>query len=632
MKTPRCILVWTALCCLSALPTLAQVTAFTYQGRLNDGPNPANGVFDVRFGLWNSPDTGNSTQLGLVTNLLTRVTNGLFTVRVDFGGPVWTGGDRWLELAVRTNGPVPAGFTTLGPRQPVSPTPYAIYADSVPATGLKGFLPGNRIASGTIESSQISNSVGLWNRSANNIFYTNGNVGIGINNPAAKLHVAGPVTASGFIGDGSGLTGLSASQISNGSVPTAALGNAWQVGGNAGTSPGANFLGTTDNQPLEIKVNNQRGLRLEYQRSPLTQSMNVIGGYGGNLVSPGTLGATISGGGGLNIGGDGPNRVTADFGTVGGGYLNSSGGGFAATVGGGNRNTASGDYATVPGGASNIATNYALAAGNRARAVHPGAFVWADSQNADFSSTSPNQFNVRAVGGARFETGGTGLTVDGSPVVTSAANVALRNGGNNFTGNQIITDGSGFFGNHSGGLSGVGPGVRIFRDTFTGTGSIFAYDYVSNAALPLVFQQAGGNVGIGTSTPATKLHVAGEITATVVTITSDRNAKEQFKPVNAREVLDKVARLPISEWQYKTVGDARHIGPMAQDFREAFALGRDDKHITSVDADGVALAAIQGLNEKLEEKSREVETLKKSLASLTELVNKLAAQQNGGAK
>ena len=112
MKTPPCIRVWTALCCLSAIPTLAQVTAFTYQGRLNDGPNPANGIFDLRFGLWNSPDTGNSTQLGLVTNLLTRVTNGLFTVRVDFGGPVWTGGDRWLELAVRTNGPAPTGFTT----------------------------------------------------------------------------------------------------------------------------------------------------------------------------------------------------------------------------------------------------------------------------------------------------------------------------------------------------------------------------------------------------------------------------------------------------------------------------------------------------------------------------------------
>jgi hypothetical protein len=114
------------------------------------------------------------------------------------------------------------------------------------------------------------------------------------------------------------------------------------------------------------------------------------------------------------------------------------------------------------------------------------------------------------------------------------------------------------------------------------------------------------------------LDVTGEITCVAVNITSDRNAKEQFKPVNARAVLDKVARLTISEWQYKTQSDARHIGPMAQDFREAFALGHDEKHITSVDADGVALAAIQGLNQKVEEKDAELNRLKEQNRALTE--------------
>ena len=131
--------------------------------------------------------------------------------------------------------------------------------------------------------------------------------------------------------------------------------------------------------------------------------------------------------------------------------------------------------------------------------------------------------------------------------------------------------------------------------------------------------------------------MVNEIYCKAINITSDRNAKEKFKAVNVRAVLDKVARLPISEWQYKgreqqPSDGTRHIGPMAQDFHAAFAVGRDEKHITTVDADGVALAAIQGLNEKLEEKTQEVEALKQSVAELRDLVTKLAGQLNGGAK
>lgn len=771
MKTLHLILS-AALCGFTAIPAFAQGTAFTYQGRLNVGPNPATGLYDLRFGLWNSADTANGTQLGLVTNAVTRVTNGLFAVTLDFGN-VWTGGDRWLEIAARTNGAV--SFNTLEPRQFLAPTPYAIYAGSASAGGLRGTIGGGQIASGAIGPVHLSNSVSLWNRSGNDIHYSNGNVGIGTANPSTqlantsanifgtdgfglgqfslgwnaggygyaagffnpgnvaggngvtigiggietenrildlwsggaptnsvmvvngngrvgigtttpstKLEVVGTVMAERFVGDASGLTGA---------VPAAALGNAWQVGGNAGTIPATHFLGTTDNQPLELRVNGQRGLRLEYASAPFFgSSVSVLGGSVSNVVGGGIVGATVFGGSAPDYG----NSVMAHFGTVGGGYRNqvlanaatvgggqgnvasglhsSVSGGFqnqaggseasvaggsenrangsGASVAGGGQNIAGGSYGTIPGGFRNRTTaNNTFAAGTRANANHPGAFVWADSQNVDFVSTAGNQFNVRAGGGVRFETGGAGLTVDGNEVLTSAqTDFALRTGGNAFTGNQSVMDGrvgigttdpaaglhalgSGFFGDHSGGLDATaGAGVRIFRDTTFGAGNIFAYDYGTAGALNLILQQPGGNVGIGTTTPSTKLDVAGDVTCVAVNITSDRNAKEQFKPVNAREVLEKVARLPISEWQYKSQGDARHIGPMAQDFREAFALGRDDKHITSVDADGVALAAIQGLNEKLEQKTREVDALKKNLAALTELVNKLAAQQNGGEK
>jgi hypothetical protein len=111
-----------------------------------------------------------------------------------------------------------------------------------------------------------------------------------------------------------------------------------------------------------------------------------------------------------------------------------------------------------------------------------------------------------------------------------------------------------------------------------------------------------------------------------VRLTSDRNAKENFTALNARAVLEKVAGLPVTQWNYKTVGKSeQHIGPMAQDFHTAFGLaGNDDKHISVVDEGGVALAAIQGLNQKVDEKNTEIQDLKQTVNELKKLVQTLA--------
>ena len=113
---------------------------------------------------------------------------------------------------------------------------------------------------------------------------------------------------------------------------------------------------------------------------------------------------------------------------------------------------------------------------------------------------------------------------------------------------------------------------------------------------------------------------SGNISANSFTTTSDRNVKENFTPVDPREVLDRVAALPISRWNFKTDGNTRHIGPMAQDFYQKFQVGADDRHIATVDEEGVALAAIQGLNEKLKEKDAEIQSLEKRLAELEKMV------------
>ena len=107
---------------------------------------------------------------------------------------------------------------------------------------------------------------------------------------------------------------------------------------------------------------------------------------------------------------------------------------------------------------------------------------------------------------------------------------------------------------------------------------------------------------------------------------SVRAAKENFTPVDVIAVLEKVASMPVEEWNYKAQEDSiRHIGQMAEDFRAAFGVGDFVGRITSTDADGVALAAIQGLNLKLEanledtrgelaQKQTEIDRLKAELA------------------
>jgi hypothetical protein len=94
------------------------------------------------------------------------------------------------------------------------------------------------------------------------------------------------------------------------------------------------------------------------------------------------------------------------------------------------------------------------------------------------------------------------------------------------------------------------------------------------------------------------------------TSTSDRETKQMFEPLDTQDILRRVVQLPVSRWQYKGEdAGVRHIGPVAQDFYASFQLGESERHIGMVDADGVALAAIQGLYDVVEEKDCRIEQL-----------------------
>jgi hypothetical protein len=202
-------------------------------------------------------------------------------------------------------------------------------------------------------------------------------------------------------------------------------------------------------------------------------------------------------------------------------------------VGGGHSNQANGDYAAVCGGDDNTAAgNYSFAAGRRAKAIHTGAFVWADSSNFDFSSASANSFRVRATNGVRLVLG-----IDGS---------------GNMGWNCLVNDGNSW------------------------------------------------------------------------SCSSDRNLKENLAPVDGRDVLQRLGRVPIQTWNAKGQDPAvKHLGPTAQDFSAAFNLGDDDTRISTIDLDGVALAAIKGLHQMAQEKDGLIARLQEQNAALEARISAL---------
>ena len=186
------------LCAVQRL--CAQGTAFTYQGRLNDGGSPATGNYDLQFQVYDAVTNGNAISLPL-TNSATAVNNGLFTTTLDFGAGIFTGTNYWLQVGVRTNGGIGA-FAFLFPRQPLLPVPYAIFANS--ASNLLGTLPATQL-SGTLPASAFGGYT-------NTVALTNG----------ANLF-SGTFLNGTFSGNGTNLVNLNASQLTGGTVADARL-------------------------------------------------------------------------------------------------------------------------------------------------------------------------------------------------------------------------------------------------------------------------------------------------------------------------------------------------------------------------------------------------------------------------
>jgi len=223
------------------------------------------------------------------------------------------------------------------------------------------------------------------------------------------------------------------------------------------------------------------------------------------------------------------------------------------------------------------------------------------------------------------------------PGAVLPGNVALLNGNQTFTNVDTFSNGL-TVATSAGSLALINDGGAVPGITATG-GLAVGHMRLRNAmeVWPNAAQTSAGYLDVrNTATTATisltgstGAIVCSNVTANGVVLTSDRNAKQNFTPLDPEAALAKVSAMPVTEWNYKSdPAGTKHIGPMAQDFHAAFGLnGGDDTHISVIDEGGVALAAIQGLNQKLNEKDAEIEKLKKQLDDLTATVKLLAARK-----
>jgi hypothetical protein len=414
-------------------------------------------------------------------------------------------------------------------------------------------------------------------------------------------------------------------------------------------------------EKYELSANNGQSVQLgsvlrTVASNQPTQPTHQAGEYdvvagGSNNLAAGPF-ATVSGGSDnlasaihSSIGGGNLNRASASHTTVAGGRENIASG-FYASVGGGYANQASGRDSTVAGGSRNIACKHHATVGggiqNQAcssdSTVSGGSYNQALEVYAFLGGGTRNMADGYAavlVGGAGNLSGG-----DHSSLVGGLGNLvegeysAIGGGhGNVVHGDYAVIPGGklnqalgdyGFVAGYQGQVLEDHPGVFLFADSI---GTPFESEKANEFAV-----RANGGIrfvtgvdGEGNAISGATLPAGSGAWANL----SDQAAKQNFEEVDSVSILSKLSNLPLSTWNYVAQDvSIRHIGPMAQDFNAYFGFGDDERYISTMDADGVAFASIQGLYRLVQQQQAQLDTQEEQILQLQARLARLESIDN----
>jgi hypothetical protein len=388
----------------------------------------------------------------------------------------------------------------------------------------------------------------------------------------------------------------------------------------------------------------------------------------GNIRVSGTAmigtGHTILSGSGVNLAGEN-HEADGDYIVISGGSQNQATGDYAA-IGGGQVNIAGDEYATVAGGRYNQAVGrYSVVAGGGAENTGEGnraegefCAIGGGGQNvAGSAGMPPEEYQYATVGGGRDnEASRRYAIVGGGRGNRAAMEYATVGGGMDNTANINATVGGGMHNMALGEMATV-PGGR--ENEASGDGSFAAGtqararhegsfvlsanwamsgdDTISTGGDEQIVIRADGGIYITDSSgqaPYDPMRPINTSTGAYLSDAgqwhdaSDRALKENFAPVDGEALLEKVAALPVTEWNYTVEGeDVKHIGPVAQDFHAVLGIGNDERTIAALDEAGVSLAAIQELYRKAIDQESEIEALRKEIDQLRALVGALLEKE-----